>query len=363
MVRTQLRAQATRSYGIALSATFGVAVMTTADWVALVAVLPSLMLSSGVLLHGWGRQPNPRLLALGILVGLITLVWAAVTEANLVGSVGLSICLALQIGRFTSKHARYGFLACAGIAAISSIAILLGSPTGLRTALLLTLPAVIWMVTILDMEVHTRLLAVFERAKDAELENSILRERARFAADLHDIQGHSLHVIKLKAAVAQRMQSRAPQRTAAELTAIQELTARTIAQARELAEASHRIRFSAELENTRELLDAAGIAVVSNEAQPPSDDAESSLPLALVLREATTNILRHSNARNVRLEIQEEEISVSNDGAPDAADSRAPHRGLATLRRRVSEAGGALDVVHSETTFTLRARVSQELSA
>ena len=65
----------------------------------------------------------------------------------------------------------------------------------------LTVVAGVWMVAIIDNGAEARLLTLFEQAKDNERELSVLDERRRFAADLHDIQGHSLHVIKLKARI------------------------------------------------------------------------------------------------------------------------------------------------------------------
>src|SRR5690606_1657694 len=70
------------------------------------------------------------------------------------------------------------------------------------------------------------------RAREAEL--AVVRERMRFASDLHDIQGHTLHVVKLKIALAQRLVTRDPARAEAELRETYDLVGETIAQAREL---------------------------------------------------------------------------------------------------------------------------------
>ena len=111
------------------------------------------------------------------------------------------------------------------------------------------------------MDIDLGLLRTVERAMEAEREASLLRERSRIAADLHDIQGHTLHVIKLKAAVAARVQQSDPARTAEELAAIQELVAESIDQGRRLVASAQRLSFAHELTNAIGLFEAAGIEV------------------------------------------------------------------------------------------------------
>lgn len=174
------------------------------------------------------------------------------------------------------------------------------------------------------------------RAREAEL--AVVRERMRFASDLHDIQGHTLHVVKLKIALAQRLVTRDPARAEAELRETYDLVGETIAQARELAYGRRRLNLSAELENARNLFEAAGIHVrVDRPADlgEPADDL-----LGQVLRETTTNVLRHSRATLVHVALSEHGITVVNDGV--AGDAAPRLRGLATLARRVADDGGVL---------------------
>ena len=176
----------------------------------------------------------------------------------------------------------------------------------------------------------------------------------RFAADLHDIQGHTLHVIKLKAAVAAKLQHTDPVRVAAELADIERLTAETIDQAQHLVNSTRQLSFPAELANATALLGAAGIEVsVEGEARPGAHEEV----FALVLREATTNILRHPSARTVRIVVTAHGLVISNDGA--AGPARA-ERGLAALRERVARAGGTLEVANEGDDFTLRLQVDRE---
>lgn len=190
------------------------------------------------------------------------------------------------------------------------------------------------------------------RASAAEL--AVIKERMRFAADLHDIQGHTLHVIKLKAAVAAKVQQTDPDRVAAELADIERLTAETIEQAQQLVNSTRRLSLTAELANATALLTAAGIAVNVDDTRPADSDGDETF--ALVLREATTNILRHPSATRASIVLSPSSLQITNDGAPTTI---RPLRGLAALRERVGHAGGSLDIQHSDGDFRLHAMGSR----
>lgn len=243
-------------------------------------------------------------------------------------------------------------LALAGVVALIGLLRLAVDPSSLYeytvTPALYTIGIVIvfWI-----NDVTWRLFTELDAMRRTEAELAVIKERFRFASDLHDIQGHTLHVIKLKAAVAARLQHSDPERTAAELADIQRLTAETIEQARELANSTHRLSFVSELANARNLLEAAGIRV--QVSRNPAEQVSNDAMFALVLREATTNILRHSQARNVSIEVSPDQLAVRNDGAAGPGN---PLRGLNALRIRVSESGGVLEHERGKGTFALTVR-------
>jgi two-component system, NarL family, sensor histidine kinase DesK len=190
-----------------------------------------------------------------------------------------------------------------------------------------------------------------EVSKQREAELAVIRERVRFAGDLHDIQGHTLHVVKLKAALAQKLVRADPDRAEEELREINTLVSDTIRQTKELAYGQRRLNLTAELENAKNLFEAAGIAVrITREAEA---DARTAELLGQVLRETTTNILRHAQATQVRITLSADGITVVNDGA---RGGELPElRGLSTLRRRVAEEGGELMVSLGEGQFVTAA--------
>jgi two-component system sensor histidine kinase DesK len=195
-----------------------------------------------------------------------------------------------------------------------------------------------------------------EVSRDREADLAVARERARFAGDLHDIQGHTLHVVKLKVALAQKLVRSDPTRAEQELREIRALVADTISQGKELAYAQRRLNLAAEVENAKNLFEAAGIRVsVVRQAEV---EARAGVLLGQVLRETTTNILRHAQATQVDVTLTASGITIVNDGAGE--DPLPRLGGLATLRQRLGDDGGELTVEQNNGRFVTAAAFGGE---
>jgi len=192
-----------------------------------------------------------------------------------------------------------------------------------------------------------------DRARHVDSAAAVAEERLRFAADLHDIQGHNLQVIALKSELAERLVSADPVRAAAEMREVQQLARRALGDTREVVHGYRAVSLGTEVSNAARVLRAAGIEV-SVSVDPGVPLAAANL-LALVVRECTTNVLRHSAASRC-------DIAVSAGG--DAARLRfandrplsavaGPAGGLAGLTARLAAAGGDLDVEGTATSFTV----------
>lgn len=351
-----LRARRVRIWGFSVAATVLVAVVASADAAAILVVAPSLLMAV-ILLLRIDEKPNWLLVGLTVAIGLPTLLWAALTGANPTGSMAMGVAFGVIIEARAVRKTAWATAAAAVVALVSAVAFATGSPNALGIVLQLTFVAGLWLSSILDMGSERRLFTLLEETKDVERELSVTQERHRFAADLHDIQGHTLHVIKLKAAVAAKLRVSDPERTAHELDAIQQLTAETIAAARELAADQHRLSFSEELRSSLDLLDAAGARTTvhqRSDAPTPAQDAT----LARVMREATTNLLRHSRPKQVFIHVGDDSLTVTNDGVP-AAKGPLELRGLGKLRQRLKANGGELELQHGDGTFTISARLTE----
>lgn len=205
------------------------------------------------------------------------------------------------------------------------------------------------LVTVLTVvgERFYDLIRELEQTREREAELAVVRERVRFASDLHDIQGHTLHVVKLKIALARKLLLTDTGRAEKELRETYALVSDTIAQTKDLAYAQRRLNLSTELENAKNLFEAAGIHVrVTREAEV---NVRASELLGQVLRETTTNILRHAQATQVQITLSESGITIVNDGA--TGDGPSELRGLSALRQRVAGDGGELTVEQQQGRF------------
>ncbi|WP_239158176.1 histidine kinase [Streptomyces sp. SID13726] len=186
-------------------------------------------------------------------------------------------------------------------------------------------------------------------ARRLEAELAVKDERLRFSADLHDIQGHHLQVIALKGELAARLVKMDPARAAAEMQDVMRLAADALSDTRAMVQGYRRTTLDDEIANATRVMAAADIdarmtlapAVVSAEL---GDSARHLL--GLVMREATTNVLRHSNARHAEVDYRvvggRARLRVGNDGADGHPAGLNDGTGLYTLAERLGAAGGEL---------------------
>ncbi|SFD27011.1 sensor histidine kinase [Streptomyces aidingensis] len=180
---------------------------------------------------------------------------------------------------------------------------------------------------------------------------AVMRERLRVARDLHDLLGYSLSAITLKSELAHRLLPQAPERAREQVGEALAVSRQALADVRSVASGYREMSLEAEADSARSVLAAADIEVeltVAVHCLP----AEVDTLLATVLREAVTNVLRHSRARRVEIRLTETGgtigLTVVNDGpkapprttaGPDAGPGGS---GLRNLTERVEQAGGAL---------------------
>ncbi|EKX64093.1 sensor histidine kinase [Streptomyces ipomoeae] len=188
-----------------------------------------------------------------------------------------------------------------------------------------------------------------DRARRLEAELAVKDERLRFAADLHDIQGHHLQVIALKSELAERLVERDPARAAAEMREVRQLAADALRDTRAVVRGYRRTTLDDEIANATKVLAAAGIdarTAFDPGAVTAMTDSARHL-LGLVVREAITNALRHSRARCAELDYRvidgRARLRVSNDGAeerPGGGDG--PEEGGTTGIGRTGDDGTGL---------------------
>ncbi|WP_151529306.1 MULTISPECIES: sensor histidine kinase [unclassified Corynebacterium] len=180
------------------------------------------------------------------------------------------------------------------------------------------------------------------RIHDVEAALQLSQERLRIAQELHDSLGHQLAAMSMKTQLATAFAEKNDPRLGAELRQLHTLIHDSSEQMREVVRGYRTVDPANELDSARSLLVTAGIAVsVYGDFEDLTEHTIDHSMLAWFIREATTNVLRHSNAQHVAVEISPQSLSITNDGA---ANPVGPLSGLATIRQRCVPLGGSLSL-------------------
>jgi two-component system sensor histidine kinase DesK len=163
-------------------------------------------------------------------------------------------------------------------------------------------------------------------------------ERLRIARDLHDLLGHSLTTITVKAGLARQLGQSDPARALQEIAEVETLGRKSLADVRAAVTNYREVTLAGELATGRELLLAAGIAADLPGAVDAVDPTHQEL-FGWVVREGLTNVVRHSHARTCTIRLSESTVEIADDGVGGAAQ---PGSGLHGLRERVAAAGGLI---------------------
>ncbi|NNG36619.1 sensor histidine kinase [Nakamurella aerolata] len=190
-----------------------------------------------------------------------------------------------------------------------------------------------------------------ERERNAQL--MVADERARFARDLHDLLGHSLTVMTVKAELAGRLFDLDPAAARREVGDLERLSRQALSDVRGAVEGYREISLNTELIGARNALDAAGIRAELPSALGDVPDDLREL-FAWTVREAITNVLRHSAATRCSIRITETAITVRDNGF-GAADANAGVFADAAAGRSDTAAAGAADGGHGLRSLRERA--------
>jgi two-component system sensor histidine kinase DesK len=204
-------------------------------------------------------------------------------------------------------------------------------------------------------------LVALDRARASEAKLAATQERLRLATDVHDLQGHHLQVIALQLELAERLMPRDPDAGMEQLRAARASVDDARQGTRDLATRFRSVPLRDELANAVDLLRAAGTKAEST-VDPEASLAPASA-LGPVIRETTTNVLRHGGGKWARLSLTRVDGSwryeISNDVAinpPENGDGA----GLDGIARRAAEADGNLEVHREDRTFTVVVTVPAE---
>jgi len=168
-------------------------------------------------------------------------------------------------------------------------------------------------------------------------------ERERIARDLHDVLGHTLSLITLKSELARKLVDRDPERAKLEMADVERTSRAALADVREAIRGYRSEGFFAELGRARAALETAGVTLQCSTAQLQLSPEQDSV-LALVLREAVTNVVRHAEAQRCEVRLVKDAALCRLEIADDGRGCSGPEgNGLRGMRERLHAIGGSLE--------------------
>jgi two-component system, NarL family, sensor histidine kinase DesK len=182
------------------------------------------------------------------------------------------------------------------------------------------------------------------RSANAEIEHlAKVAERERIARDLHDVLGHTLSIIILKSELAGKLIDQDPARAKSEIGDVERTSREALAEVRSTIRGYRANTLNAELKQAKAALETAGVLVHSEAGEIGLNTSQESV-LALVLREAVTNIVRHAHAKNCRVQLTSLNgkcvLEVQDDGK---GGIQAEGSGIRGMRERVESLGGTFE--------------------
>jgi len=172
-------------------------------------------------------------------------------------------------------------------------------------------------------------------------------QREELASTVHDVLGHSLTTITVKIQLAQRLLDTNLDAAKTELADIEALARRSLSEVRTTVTDLQHPDLAEQLDQTHKALTAAGVTFHRPDALPRLTLVQQQV-FAWVIREAVTNVLRHAHATSCVISIVQEDASmvlrIEDDGVGITDVRPVPHHGLAGLQRRVTSAGGILEL-------------------
>ncbi|MDX3111448.1 sensor histidine kinase [Nonomuraea angiospora] len=245
-------------------------------------------------------------------------------------------------------------LVAAIVAVVAASGVLLGLPFPVTVNYAIS--TVVTGLVVYGLLRLAQLARELHESRDGPARAAVVEERLRAARDLHDLLGHTLAAILLKCELARRLDA---ERARKELDDVLSMTEQAMRDLRTVSGGRQELSLATEAESARALLATAGIDVQLDLGHDPLG-GEADTTLGIVLREAVTNVLRHSSARRCTITTSVRDgavrLSVRNDGA-HAAEGRRGSAGIGNLTTRLTALDGRLAVSRQDDCFELTATV------
>lgn len=328
----------------------------------------------GPLWSGW----RPRPVVVGLLAVSVVVVVASVValpayagggpledpRSVMVAVVGAATCGALAVAT------TYRWIT-AGAGVFALVIAVLRATSGEEPLRVTVFVAVLFMAFIVFWSSTVRIsmwtvevVRRLDEARGVTARLAVAEERLRIARDMHDVVGRALSAVAVKSELAAALARRDDPRGADQMDEVRELAQESLREVRGVVAGYRAADLATELDGARSVLRAAGVTV-RVVGDVPVLDAPQVEALAWVVREGVTNIVRHSAARESRIDLTETTtegsprelaLTVTNDGVR-GDDAAGRGNGLVGLRERLAAVGGSLETATRGDRFVLTARV------
>jgi two-component system sensor histidine kinase DesK len=322
-------------------------------WIGVVATLAFAGVYLAVFLRmRWRRTGSPFRAPLrptqGVLIVLVMLALAVIMCAA-IGQKGEAAAVYLAVICVMCLQTRWAWLASLAVAGAAYAATLVVPDWHRDEGILfgtLVATLAIWGIS---QSINRNIEVLSVREENARL--ALEDERNRFARDLHDILGHSLTVITVKAELANRLIDVDAHRARVERADLERLSRDALTDVRRAVEGYRELTLPGELARARTALSAAEIeADLPNSTDDVASDARELF--AWTVREGITNVIRHSGARHCTVVLGENEVEVRDDGR--GAPTAAAGNGITGLRERAAALGGTVITRSLQPGFSLK---------
>ncbi|MEU4149835.1 sensor histidine kinase [Streptomyces sp. NPDC026659] len=336
---------------------------TAATWAGALGLTAFVGAYLGLVLRNMGRPYSGRFVIVLLLVlgALASLLAYTLGDAWL----GLFVYVSVACGATLPPRATYWAIPASG-----ALMYLVGLHAGEAVARDLLLLVVLIGFAMVGVGQLVRTTVELRKARATVAQLAANEERLRLARDLHDLLGHSLSLITLKSELAGRMLPGQPEKAAQQVADIERVSRQALVDVREAVTGYRRPRLADELAGVQVALTAAGVA-----AETPAEPDLTGVPeeaeavLAWTLREAVTNVVRHSGADRCSIELLRRqtldgpvlELTVQDNGSGGSAT--LPGNGLTGLTERLEKVGGTLEAARAGRGFRLVARVPAAAAA
>ena len=179
-------------------------------------------------------------------------------------------------------------------------------------------------------------------ARESAQHMAAVAERERIARDLHDLLGHTLSVIVIKSELASKLADRDPARAASEIRDVEQISRKALEEVRRAIHGYRGESIEQELATGRSALASAGVTLAADIGRL-NLEPEAERAMALGVREAITNVIRHARAKTCTVHAQTRDgtvaLTIQDDGVGGEGQEGS---GLSGMRARIAEVGGTL---------------------